>query len=147
MPGSDGTAKGKHAGVLGQAWALKRGLRLCMGPVRRAQVVQVDKPYKGSDKKWEVPKEDNNYHRCSAAPGLAPGSSMTVSPRAALRGVGDEPAQEPDGQGLPQHAQAAQRRAARGALLHGARARLSWPGGKPGMPPASCTAGCSPVCK
>ena len=27
------------------------------------QVVQVDKPYKGSGKKWEMPTKDDNYHR------------------------------------------------------------------------------------
>ena len=27
------------------------------------QVVQVDKPYKGSGKKWEMPTQDDNYHR------------------------------------------------------------------------------------
>ena len=27
------------------------------------QVVQVDKPYKGSGKKWEMPTRDDNYHR------------------------------------------------------------------------------------
>lgn len=28
-----------------------------------AQVVQVDKPYKGSGKTWEMPRTDDNYHR------------------------------------------------------------------------------------
>lgn len=27
------------------------------------QVVQVDKPYKGSGKQWEMPTQDDNYHR------------------------------------------------------------------------------------
>ena len=27
------------------------------------QVVQVDKPYKGSGKQWEMPTVDDNYHR------------------------------------------------------------------------------------
>ena len=27
------------------------------------QVVKVERPYEGSGKSWEVPLEDNNYHR------------------------------------------------------------------------------------
>ena len=35
----------------------------CQLPGCWLQVVQVDKPYKGSGKQWEMPTVDDNYHR------------------------------------------------------------------------------------